>query len=75
MNDNDNGKYRIYPYIHSAEELGIAVLGSRYTEVVPRKAPIDRAEYGRALARIQGGIFTSKGYIVPESEGEATFGA
>jgi hypothetical protein len=62
---------RIYPFIHNAEELGIAVLGSHFTEIVPHKNPIDRAEYGRTLARLEGGIFSSKGYIVPdEQEGE-----
>ena len=62
---------RIYPYIHNTEELGIAVLGNRYTDVVPREITIDRADYGRALAALDGGIFTSKGYIVPdEQEGE-----
>jgi hypothetical protein len=67
---SDNRKFRVYPYIHNAEALGIAVLGSRYTEVVPREAPIDRADYGRALARLESGIFTSRGYIVPIKEGE-----
>jgi hypothetical protein len=57
---------RIYPHIHNAEELGIAVLGSRFTNVVPHEFTIDRAEYGRRLARIEGGIFTSRGYIVPD---------
>lgn len=59
---------RIYPYIHNAEELGIAILGSRFSEVVPRTAAIDRAEYGRDLARLEGGMFTAMGYIVPDKE-------
>ncbi|GHU88199.1 hypothetical protein FACS1894202_03890 [Clostridia bacterium] len=72
---SDNQKYRVYPDIHNAEELGIAVLGNRFTEVVPRVAPIDRADYGRALARLQGGIFTSKGYIVPDNGENTGLGA
>jgi hypothetical protein len=59
---------RIYPDIHNAEELGIAVLGSRHAAAVPRKMAIDRAEYGRALAKLESGVFTSKGYIVPEKQ-------
>jgi hypothetical protein len=59
---------RIYPHIHNAEELGIAVLGSRHTDVVPHEITIDRADYGRALARLEGGVFTSKGYIVPDEQ-------
>ncbi|GHU89228.1 hypothetical protein FACS1894202_06940 [Clostridia bacterium] len=66
---------RIYPYIHNAEELGIAVLGSRFVEVVPREITIDRAEYGRALARLEGGIFTSRGYIVPDEQEVEDYGA
>ncbi|GHU35764.1 hypothetical protein FACS1894105_05000 [Clostridia bacterium] len=66
---------RIYPYIHNAEELGIAVLGSRFVEVVPREFTIDRAEYGRALARLEGGIFTSRGYIVPDEQEGEDYGA
>jgi hypothetical protein len=65
---------RIYPYIHNAEELGIAVLGSQHTNVVPHKITIDRAEYGRALAESEGGAFTSKGYVVPD-KGEEDYGA
>jgi hypothetical protein len=66
---------RIYPHIHNAEELGIAILGSRFTDVVPREVTIDRAEYGRRLAELDGGIFTSKGYIVPDKQEESDYGA
>jgi hypothetical protein len=65
---------RIYPHIHNAEELGDAVLGSRFVAVVPREVSIDRAEYGRRLARLEGGVFTSNGYIVPD-KGEEDYGA
>jgi hypothetical protein len=61
---------RIYPHIHNAEELGIAVLGNRFTNIAPREIIIDRADYGRSLAKAEGGIFTSRGYIVPDKEGE-----
>jgi hypothetical protein len=66
---------RIYPYIHNAEELGIAILGSRFVDVVPHEFTVDRAEYGRALARLEGGIFSSKGYIVPNKDEDTDFGA
>jgi hypothetical protein len=59
---------RIYPHIHNAEELGVAVLGSHFTEVVPHKLTIDRAEYGRTLARLEGGVFTLKGYVAPDEQ-------
>jgi hypothetical protein len=61
---------RIYPYILSAEELGIALLGSPRAAIAPPKRPIDRAEYGRVLAAAEGGFFTPQGYIVPDKEGE-----
>jgi hypothetical protein len=63
---------RIYPYIHNAEELGIAVLGNRFSETALRKFSIDRAEYGRRLARLEGGFFTSKGYIAPDNKADTT---
>jgi hypothetical protein len=61
--------YKLFPNIRNAEELGVAVLGSRHTAIVPPKNPIDRAEYGRKLAQAEDGFFTSRGYIVPK-EGE-----
>jgi hypothetical protein len=61
---------RIYPYIHNAEELGIALLGSPHASIAPPKRQVDRAEYGRRLAQLEGGVFTSKGYIVQDKEGE-----
>jgi hypothetical protein len=66
---------RIYPHIHNTEELGIAVLGSRFTEVVTHKLTIDRAEYGRTLARLESGVFTSKGYAVPDEQERNAYGA
>jgi hypothetical protein len=56
---------RIYPHIHNAEELGIAVLGSPYAAIAPRRFTLDRAEYGRKLAEMERGKFTAQGYIVP----------
>ena len=66
---------RIYPHIRNAEALGIAVLGSQHTNAAPRKITIDRAEYGRRLARAEGGIFTSRGYIVPDRQEGEIYGA
>ena len=58
-------KYKRYPGIRNAEDLGSAYLGSPHTAIVPPKRRIDRAEYGRRLAELEGGIFTPLGYIVP----------
>jgi hypothetical protein len=48
--------------------LGVALLGSPYTAIVPPKKPIDRAEYGRRLADAESGVFTPRGYIAPIKE-------
>ena len=64
----------IHPHIHNAEELGLAVLGKPQAAIAPRKLIIDRAEYGRALAEAEGGVFTSTGYVVPD-KGEEDYGA
>jgi hypothetical protein len=61
---------RIYPYIHNAEELGIAVLGSPHAAIATTKRLIDRAEYGRVLAAAEGGFFAPQGYVVPDKEDE-----
>jgi hypothetical protein len=61
-------KMKIYPHIHNAEELGIAVLGNQFANIVPHKITIDRAEYGRKLAELDGGTFTANGYIVPKNQ-------
>jgi hypothetical protein len=63
-------KYKLFPDIRNAEDLGVALLGSPHTAIVPPKSPIDRAEYGRILAAADGGIFTPRGYIAP-AEGRA----
>ena len=59
--------YRLFPSIRNAEDLGVAVLGSPIAAIVfvPRERQIDRAEYGRRLAAIEGGKFTKQGYLVP----------
>jgi len=51
--------------IRTPEDLGNAHLGSPHTAIVPPKRRIDRAEYGRRLAEMEGGIFTPSGYLVP----------
>ena len=62
--------------IRTPEELGVAYIGSPLTAIVPPKQPIDRAEFGRRLARMEGGVFSSLGYHVPStnrrSESNAT---
>ena len=68
-------KHMIMQNIRTPEDLGIAVLGSPHTAIVPPKRRIDRAEYGRRLAGLQGGMFTSQGYIVPERREESYYGA
>ena len=60
-----SNSYKRFPGIRNAEDLGVAVLGSPHTAIVPPKHPIDRAEYGRKLAEAEGGIFTPSGYFVP----------
>lgn len=56
-------KNRIHKDIRTPEDLGIAVLGSPDTAVVPPKCRTDRAEYGHRLAKAEGGIFTPFGYL------------
>ena len=51
--------------LRTPEDLGVAYLGSPHTAIVPPKRRIDRAEYGRELAEMEGGIFTPSGYLVP----------
>ena len=69
---NGSNKYKRYPGIRSAEDLGVAVLGSPHTAIVPPKRPVDRAEYGRRLAEAEGGIFTPSGYFVPTNNRRRT---
>ena len=60
-------RYRLIQGIRTPEDLGIALLGNPLFSVVPA-APenrIDRAEYGRRVAKAEGGVFTPFGYIVP----------
>ena len=61
-------QYRYIPNIRTPEGLGVAVLGSPHTAIVPPRRRIDRAEYGRRLAGMEGGIFTPLGYYVPVLE-------
>jgi ribosomal protein S27E len=60
-------EYKLYPAIRSAEDLGVACIGSPHYAVVfvPLERRISRAEYGRRLAEAEGGKFTAQGYIVP----------
>ncbi|GHU97005.1 hypothetical protein FACS1894208_12250 [Clostridia bacterium] len=60
-----NNGYTILRGICTAEELGRYYLGNEHQRVVPAKRRIDRAEYGRKLAVVQGGKFTPQGYVVP----------
>lgn len=61
-------KQQLYPNICTPEDLGVACLGSPNNAIVPPKHPIDRAEYGRRLAKAEGGVFTPIGYIVKEEK-------
>ena len=62
--------YRLFPNIRNVEDLGVAVLGSPIAAIVfvPRERQINRAEYGRRLAAIEGGNFTKQGYLVPSKQ-------
>ena len=59
--------YRTYPHIRTPYDLGIAYLGNPHTAIIPvsQKNRIDRAEYGRRVAEMEGGIFTQQGYLAP----------
>jgi len=57
--------YTLTKNISTPEDLGVALLGSPHTAIVPPKRPIDRSEYGRRLARVENGVFTPFGYLVP----------
>jgi hypothetical protein len=61
--------------IRRAEGLGAAHIGSPHDAIVPPKRRIDRAEYGRAIAALEDGTFTPKGYIVPERQEVSGYGA
>jgi hypothetical protein len=64
-------EYKLFPGIRSAEDLGVAYLGSPHTAITLMKRRIDRADYGRRVAEAEGGKFTPQGYIVPViQEGE-----
>ena len=54
-----------YPNIRTPKELGVAIIGAPYTGIVPPKRCIDREDYGRKVAAMDGGIFTPSGYLVP----------
>jgi len=58
-------KRHLIQSIRTPEDLGVIHLGSPHTAIVPPKRRIDRAEYGRELAEMEGGIFTLSGYLVP----------
>lgn len=58
---------RLMPHIRTEEDLGVAYLGNPHASVVPvlPENRIDRAEYGRRLAGLEGGVFTPLGYFTP----------
>ena len=58
-------EYQLLPGIFTPKDLGNYHLGNPAIAIVPPKRPVDRAEYGRRLAEAEGGIFTSRGYLVP----------
>ena len=58
-------KHRINRNIKTPEDLGNTYLGSPHAAILPPKRRIDRADYGRRLAEVEGGIFTPSGYLVP----------
>ena len=60
-------KYQLVPHIRTPEDLGVAAFGNPHFSIAPtaHKNRINRAEYGRRLAELEGGIFTSNGYFVP----------
>jgi len=62
--------YQQVPYIRTPEDLGVASFGNPHASIVPGSTqnPIDRAEYGRRLAALEGGIFTAQGYFKPVSK-------
>ncbi len=65
--------YRVHSNIRTPNELGIACIGDPLTSVAPASPQnrIDRAEYGRRLADMEGGGVTPQGYLVPvKHEGE-----
>ena len=57
--------YQITSRIRTPEDLGNARLGSPYDAIVPPKRRVDRSEYGRKLAEMEGGSITPSGYFVP----------
>ena len=54
-----------YPNIRTPKDLGVAIIGAPYTGIVPPKRNIDREDYGRKVAAMDGGVFTLSGYLVP----------
>ena len=66
-------RYQFIPHIRTPEDLGIAAFGSPNASVVQAspKDRIDRAEHGRRLAELEGGVFTDNGYCTPIDGGAA----
>ena len=58
-------QYSMTKNIRTPEDLGNARLGSPYDAIVPPKRRVNRSEYGRKLAEMEGGSFTQSGYFVP----------
>ena len=54
-----------YPNIRTPKDLGVAIIGAPHSSIVPPKRSIDREDYGRKVAAMDGGIFTPSGYLVP----------
>jgi len=47
-------RHNLHASIRTPEDLGVAHPGSPYTAIVLPKRPIDRADYGRKLAKAEG---------------------
>ena len=60
-------KCRVISGIKTPEELGVAILGDPRSAIVPIEPQnrVDRADYGRSLAKAEGGFFTPIGYCQP----------
>jgi len=66
--------YQLVPHIQTPEDLGVAVLGNPHTSMIPafHENRIDRAECGRRIAELEGGMFTPHGYVRPMEDKETT---
>jgi len=67
-------KYLLIPHIQTPEDLGVAMLGNPHASITPafHENRINRAEYGRRVAELEGGLFTPHGYARPMKDKEAS---